>query len=112
MSCAGPPTPASLLPDRRLRRRCRIRVGRVVDAVKALLGAQNTIFIYIADVNGSSAAGGLEGSTNENLFFDGFSETWQHNIKVIDELGDPKHFNHFPFAWRTPWTPGSSGPSK
>jgi hypothetical protein len=26
-------------------------------------------------------------------------ETWQDNIKVIDELGGPKHFNHFPSAW-------------
>ena len=27
------------------------------------------------------------------------SEEWQDNIKVIDELGGPKHFNHFPAAW-------------
>src|SRR5262245_41644936 len=29
----------------------------------------------------------------------GFSEKWQDNIKVIDELGGPRHFNHFPSAW-------------
>jgi len=74
-------------------------MGRVVDAVKALPEAQNTIFIYIAGDNGSSAEGGLEGSLNENLFFNGFSEKWQDNIKAIDELGGPKHFNHFPSAW-------------
>lgn len=74
-------------------------MGRVVEAVKALPDAENTIFIYIAGDNGSSAEGGLEGSTNENLFFNGFAETWQENIKVIDELGGPKHFNHFPSAW-------------
>ncbi len=74
-------------------------MGRVVDAVKALPGTENTIFIYIAGDNGSSAEGGLEGSTNENLFFNGIAETWQDNIKVIDELGGPKHFNHFPSAW-------------
>jgi arylsulfatase len=74
-------------------------MGRVVDAVKALPGAENTIFIYIAGDNGSSAEGGLEGSTNENLFFNGIAETWQDNIKVINELGGPKHFNHFPSAW-------------
>jgi arylsulfatase len=74
-------------------------MGRIVEAVKQLPGAENTIFIYIAGDNGSSAEGGIEGSVNENLFFNGFPEKWQDNLKVIDELGGPKHFNHFPSAW-------------
>jgi arylsulfatase A-like enzyme len=78
---------------------CDYEMGRIVDAVKAMPGADNTIFIYIAGDNGSSAEGGLEGSVNENLFFNGFSEKWQDNLKVMDELGGPKHFNHFPSAW-------------
>ncbi len=61
--------------------------------------ADNTIIIYIAGDNGSSAEGGLEGSLNENLFFNGFPEKWQDNLKAIDELGGPKHFNHFPSSW-------------
>ena len=36
------------------------------------------------------------------MFFNGFSEKWQDNIKAIDELGGPKHFNHFPPPGRTP----------
>jgi len=67
--------------------------------VKALPDADNTIFVYIAGDNGSSAEGGLEGSVNENLYFNGITETWQDNLEVIDELGGPKHFNHFPSAW-------------
>ena len=74
-------------------------MGRIVEAVKALPGSENTIFIYIAGDNGASAEGGIEGSVNENLFFNGFPETWEENLKVIDELGGPKHFNHFPSAW-------------
>jgi arylsulfatase len=74
-------------------------MGRIVDAVKRLPGADNTIFIYIAGDNGASAEGGLEGSVNENLFFNGFVEKWQDNLKVMDELGGPRHFNHFPAAW-------------
>jgi arylsulfatase len=70
-----------------------------VDAVKQLPDADNTMIIYIAGDNGSSAEGGLEGSLSENMFFNGFAEKWQDNIKVIDELGGPKHFNHFPSAW-------------
>ena len=74
-------------------------MGRVVDAVKQLPDADNTLIIYIAGDNGSSAEGGLEGSLNENLFFNGITEKWQDNLKVIDELGGPRHFNHFPSAW-------------
>jgi arylsulfatase A-like enzyme len=74
-------------------------MGRVIDAVKELPDADNTLIIYIAGDNGSSAEGGLEGSLNENLFFNGFSEKWEDNLKVIDELGGPKHFNHFPSSW-------------
>jgi arylsulfatase len=74
-------------------------MGRVIDAVKQLPDADNTLFIYIAGDNGSSAEGGIEGSLCENMFFNGFAEKWQDNIKAIDELGGPKHFNHFPSAW-------------
>ena len=74
-------------------------MGRVIDAVKQLPNADNTIFIYIAGDNGASAEGGLEGSVNENLFFNGFPEKWEDNLKHIDELGGPKWFNHFPSAW-------------
>jgi arylsulfatase A-like enzyme len=78
---------------------CDYEMGRIIDAVQQLPDADNTIFIYIAGDNGSSAEGGIEGSINENLFFNGFSEKWQDNLKFIDELGGPKHFNHFPAAW-------------
>jgi arylsulfatase len=78
---------------------CDYHMGRIIDAVKQLPDADNTLFIYIAGDNGASAEGGIEGSVNENLFFNGFPEKWQDNLKVIDELGGPKHFNHFPSAW-------------
>jgi arylsulfatase A-like enzyme len=77
---------------------CDYHMGRIIEAVKQLPGAENTIFIYIAGDNGASAEDGIEGSVNENLFFNGSPETWQENLKVIDELGRPKHFNHFPSA--------------
>ncbi len=79
--------------------KCDHEMGRVIDAVKQLPGAENTMFIYIAGDNGASAEGGLEGSVNENLFFNGFVEKWQDNLKVMDELGGPRHYNHFPAAW-------------
>jgi arylsulfatase A-like enzyme len=74
-------------------------MGRVIDAVKQLPNADNTIFIYMVGDNGASAEGGLEGSLNENLFFNGFPEKWEDNLEHIDEIGGPKWFNHFPSAW-------------
>jgi len=74
-------------------------VGRVLDAVAALPDADNTLVIYIIGDNGSSAEGGLDGETNENAAFNGVLETWQSNLKYIDELGGPKHYNHFPAGW-------------
>jgi arylsulfatase A-like enzyme len=74
-------------------------VGRVLDAVAALPDADNTLIIYIIGDNGSSAEGGLDGETNENAAFNGVLETWQNNLKYIDELGGPKHYNHFPAGW-------------
>jgi arylsulfatase A-like enzyme len=74
-------------------------VGRVLDALAALPDADNTLIIYIIGDNGSSAEGGLEGETNEIAAFNGVFETWQSNLKYIDELGGPKHYNHFPAAW-------------
>ena len=78
---------------------CDHELGRVIDEIKQRPDADNTIIIYIAGDNGSSAEGGLEGSLNENLFFNGFTEHWEDNLQAIDELGGPKHFNHFPSAW-------------
>ena len=74
-------------------------MGRIVDAVRAMPGGDNTIFIYIAGDNGASAEGGLDGCLNENLYFNGYPERWQDNLKHIDELGGPKWFNHFPAGW-------------
>ncbi|WP_165073776.1 arylsulfatase [Paludisphaera rhizosphaerae] len=74
-------------------------MGRIIDEVKKLPNADNTIFLYIVGDNGASAEGGLEGSLNENLFFNGFPEKWEENLAHIDEIGGPKWFNHFPSAW-------------
>lgn len=78
---------------------CDDQMGRIVEAVKKLPDADNTVIVYIAGDNGSSAEGGIEGSINEMAFFNGHPEKWQDNLKAIDELGGPKHYNHFPSAW-------------
>ena len=74
-------------------------VGRVLDAVAQLPDADNTMIIYIVGDKGSSAEGGFEGTINGNNVFNTLADTWQEGLKFIDELGGPKHFNHFPAQW-------------
>lgn len=74
-------------------------LGRLLDVVRALPDADNTIIFYQVGDNGASAEGGLVGLLNENSFFNGVPETLADNLKHIDEIGGPKHFNHFPAGW-------------
>lgn len=74
-------------------------MGRLLEVVRALPDADNTLVFYLVGDNGASAEGGLLGLVNESSFFNGVPETLEDNLKVIDELGGPKHFNHFPAGW-------------
>ncbi len=74
-------------------------MGRLLEVVRSLPDADNTIICYQVGDNGASAEGGLVGLLNENSFFNGVPETLADNLKHIDELGGPKHFNHFPAGW-------------
>jgi len=74
-------------------------MGRLLDSVRSQPDADNTLIIYMVGDNGSSAEGGMNGLLNENSFFNAVPETLADNLKHIDELGGPKHFNHFPCGW-------------
>jgi arylsulfatase len=74
-------------------------MARLLDVVRSLPDADNTIILYEIGDNGASAEGGLVGLLNENSFFNNVQETLADNLKHIDELGGPKHFNHFPAGW-------------
>ena len=78
---------------------CDYEMGRVLDAVATLPDADNTLIIYILGDNGSSAEGGFDGVANELAAFNGVFEPIEKTLKVIDELGGPKHYNHFPAGW-------------
>ena len=49
--------------------------------------------------NGASAEGGVTGTTNEAQFFNNAQEPFEESLKAIDEIGGPKHFNHYPWGW-------------
>ncbi|HKE43821.1 MAG TPA: arylsulfatase [Steroidobacteraceae bacterium] len=74
-------------------------MGRLLEVVRALPDADNTLVFYEVGDNGASAEGGLVGLMNENSFFNNVPESLQDNLAKMDELGGPKHFNHFPAGW-------------
>jgi arylsulfatase len=74
-------------------------VGRVLDYVKTLPDADNTMIIYIVGDNGASAEGGFDGTLNENAFFNAYLMSYKEILGRIDEIGTEMHFNHFPAAW-------------
>ena len=72
--------------------------GRLFDFLKSIGEWENTLVMFISD-NGASAEGGPSGSVNENLFFNCIEDSLEDNLKAIDELGGPRHFNHYPWGW-------------
>ncbi|MGZ4431651.1 MAG: sulfatase-like hydrolase/transferase, partial [Gaiellales bacterium] len=73
-------------------------LGRLLDFLRAEGKLDNTIVMVISD-NGASAEGGPTGTTNEAQFFNNAEESLEDSLKVIDEIGGPKHFNHYPWGW-------------
>ena len=73
-------------------------IGELVQFLKDIGEYDNTLIMLISD-NGSSAEGGPHGSLNECKFFNNVPDTIEQNLAAIDEIGGPKHFNHFPWGW-------------
>lgn len=74
-------------------------VGRLIDSIDEMGELDNTLVLYMAGDNGSSAEGGLNGLLNEMTFFNAIPEPLESKLTAIDTLGSDKHYNHFPAAW-------------
>ena len=74
------------------------QVGRLLEFLRQLGELDNTLIMVISD-NGASAEGGPTGTTNEAQFFNNAQEPIEESLKLIDEIGGPKHFNHYPWGW-------------
>jgi len=74
-------------------------VGRLLDAVRALPDADNTLILYVVGDNGPSAEGSLTGTTNNMMTQNGFPDSVEAQLHEFDEIGGPKHENHFPVGW-------------
>jgi arylsulfatase A-like enzyme len=73
-------------------------IGRVVEFLRSIGDLDSTIIMVISD-NGASAEGGPTGTTNEAQFFNNAPESMEDSLAALDELGGPRHFNHYPWGW-------------
>jgi arylsulfatase len=75
-----------------------VQVGRIVDYLEQSGQLDNTIIMYCAD-NGASGEGSPNGSVNENRFFNAYPDDLEQNMQMIDKLGSPDTYNHYPTGW-------------
>lgn len=74
-------------------------IGRLLDAIRAKPGSENTLIILIAGDNGPSAEGTLTGTTNNTATLNGLPETVEAQLPLLDEIGGPELDNHYPVGW-------------
>jgi arylsulfatase A-like enzyme len=74
-------------------------IARLVQALEDMGVMDNTLFIFIAGDNGSSAEGGPDGTYNESLALNGIVSDVSSQLKHIDEWGGPSTFPHFAVGW-------------
>ena len=75
-----------------------VQIGRVIDYLEESGQLDNTLILYCAD-NGASGEGSPNGSVNENRFFNGYPDELEANLAMIDKLGSPDTYNHYPTGW-------------
>jgi arylsulfatase len=75
-----------------------VQVGRIIDYLEQSGQLENTMVIYAAD-NGASGEGSPNGSVNENKFFNGYPDELSENLKLVDVLGGPDTYEHYPTGW-------------
>ena len=74
------------------------QVGRIVDYLEESGQLDNTIIFYCAD-NGASGEGSPNGSVNEGKIFGGYPDDLEQNLSMVDQLGSPNTYNHYPTGW-------------
>ncbi len=88
-------------------------VGRVIDAIEQAGELDNTLILYMAGDNGSSAEGGLNGLLNEMTFFNGIPEPLDTKLAAHRHPRRPDSTTTTsPPPGPGRWTRRSSGPSR
>lgn len=74
-------------------------IGRLVGAIEEMGEFDNTMIIYIAGDNGSSAEGQMNGMFSEMTYFNQVPETVPDMLKHYDEWGSPSTYPHMSAGW-------------
>lgn len=74
------------------------QIGRVISYLEESGQLDNTLVIYCAD-NGASGEGSPDGSVNEFKYFNAYPDDIKENLSMIDKLGSPDTYNHYPTGW-------------
>jgi arylsulfatase len=74
------------------------QIGRLLDYLEETGQRENTLVILVSD-NGASGEGGPNGSVNENKIANGIPDDIAENLAMLDDLGSPKTYNHYPNGW-------------
>jgi arylsulfatase A-like enzyme len=74
------------------------QIGRLLEYLEQTGQLENTLIVLVSD-NGASGEGGPNGSVNENKFFNGVPDDVEGNLAMLDDLGSPKTYNHYPNGW-------------
>lgn len=75
------------------------QMKRLVDAVRAMPGGENTLVVYIAGDNGASAEGGETGTLNEIAPSNGLVAEARPTLASLAQLGGPIYNNNYPAGW-------------
>jgi arylsulfatase len=76
------------------------QIGRLLDSLEQSGQLDNTIVFFIMGDNGASAEGTLQGTTNEvATAANGVKESLPYLLSMIDQLGGPTTYNHYPVGW-------------
>ena len=75
------------------------QVARIVDFLQACGQFDNTLILFIQGDNGGSAEGGFNGLLFEQSWANGFEEKLEDQLGLLDKIGGPDAYNHFPAAW-------------
>ena len=73
--------------------------GRLLDAIRRLPDADNTLIFYIVGDNGASSEGGPSGTVHEVMSLNGVPAKLEDNLKLLDQIGDAHTEPHYPLGW-------------
>ena len=74
-------------------------IGRLVDAIEEIGELDNTMIVFVAGDNATSAEGGMVGMYNEMTYFNFVEEKVEDLLPLMDDWGLPNTFPHMAAGW-------------